>query len=119
MLTKDTLINNNTSYEALTNIFSEAFPIADFDVDINSRFALISLICYTTNVVKKQQPKATNYSVLKAITKGKNYPEDILKGIACICDGFSYKCKEFPTFNIKGSEIINNIYKIMDSYLPF
>lgn len=113
------ILTDNTPYDYLTKIFDNFFKIGYLDVDITSRFALISLVCYITNKIQEKVPNATNYTVLQTLVKGKKYPDDIIKGIACICDGFGYNCHEFPTFNLSNKEIIKKILEILDSYIPF
>ena len=48
-----------------------------------------------------------------------NLPHSFEKALSIICDDFSYGCKEFPTFNIKGSDMVKTIKNILNSYLPF
>ena len=46
-------------------------------------------------------------------------PEDFIKGLAIVCEDFSYQCQDFPVFGLKGNEIVKEIKNILSTYLPF
>ena len=86
---------------------------------IESRFILISLICYVYSKNKPKNPDLTYYELIYKLSRSKGLPEDFLKGLAIVCEDFAYQCNEFPTFGLKGNDIIKEIQYIFDSYLPF
>ena len=46
-------------------------------------------------------------------------PEEFLKGLAIVCEDFSYGCTEFPTFGISQKELIPKAKEILNTYMPF
>jgi hypothetical protein len=46
-------------------------------------------------------------------------PENFIWALAIICKDFSYQCTEFPTFGLKGQDIVKEIRGILKTYLPF
>jgi hypothetical protein len=53
------------------------------------------------------------------ISKNLGLPDEFIKGLAIVCEDLSYDCTEFPTFGLKGKEIVNKIVEILRSYVPF
>ena len=53
------------------------------------------------------------------INKDIHLPEDFIKGLAIVCEDFSYQCQSFPVFGLKGNEIVKEIKNILSTYLPF
>ena len=51
--------------------------------------------------------------------KGNMKVSSFEKRLAVLCDDFSYGCTSFPTFNIKGQDIIKTIKDILNTYVPF
>lgn len=86
--------------------------------DINSKFAVISLIGYLTYLCRKKNPIVTYYQVVKKIA-GQSLPEDALQGLAVVCEDFAYGCMQFPTFGLKGKEIPTKVREILLNSLPF
>lgn len=106
-------------YNKMREMYSKLFSLGYLNVDINRKFALISLVCFVTYKAKAKKPDVTHYSILMNITKDNTLPEDFIKGLAVVCEDFSYGCTEFPTFNLKGTDVINTIKEILNSYVPF
>lgn len=106
-------------YDRLRDLYNQYFSLGHINSDINRKFALISLVCYVTYKAKAKKPDVTHYSILMNITKDNTFPEDFIKGLAVVCEDFSYGCTEFPTFNLKGNDIITTIKDILNSYVPF
>lgn len=106
-------------YNELENIYNEYFSIGYLGTkDINTRFALISLICYVTKKLKEKKPDITHYQVLYKLADGV-VPENNIKGLAIVCSDFSYGCTEFPTFGIEDKKIPSKIKEILSNWLPF
>ena len=123
-------------YNEMRRMYSKLFSLGYLNTDINTKFALISLICYVTYKAKMKKSDVTHYQILMNnafvinddicyrsqdayITKDKPLPEDYIKGLAVVCEDFSYGCTTFPTFNIKPSEIVKTIQDILSKSLPF
>ena len=87
-------------YNEMRRMYSKLFSLGYLNTDINTKFALISLICYVTYKAKMKKSDVTHYQILMNITKDKPLPEDYIKGLAVVCEDFSYGCTTFPTFNI-------------------
>lgn len=86
---------------------------------IESRFILISLINHVYSKAKLKNPDLTRWELIMKLGKNKGLPEEFCKGLAIVCEDFAYQCNEFPTFGLKGNDIIKEIQYIFDSYLPF
>jgi hypothetical protein len=105
-------------YETMQRLYNTYFSLKYLGKDINSKFALISLVCYITEKLKEKKPDWTHWKTLYSINKG-SVPEDFLKGLAVICSDFAYGCTSFPTFGIEDKKIPAKIKELLDSYLPF
>ena len=46
-------------------------------------------------------------------------PEKFLIGLSIICKDFSYQCTEFPTFGLKGQDMVKEVRAILGTYMPF
>lgn len=112
-------IMNKPSFEEMHRYYMQNFSLGYLNTDINSKFALISLICYVTMKAKEKKPDVTYYSIIKQITKNNSLPEQFVKGLAIICEDFAYGCNKFPTFEIKPTNMIKTIQDLLNSYLPF
>lgn len=113
------LINmSEISYKSLRNLYSEYFSLGHLNTDINSKFALISLICYITNKLKSKNPDVTYYQVIYKLASTL-IREETIKGLSIMCEDFSYGCTEFPTFGIKDKDIPAKIKEILSNWTPF
>lgn len=115
MSLKDT---DELSYKSLQNLYSTYFTLGHINTDVNSKFALISLICYITNRLKSKNPDVTFYQVVYKLASTK-IPEENIKGLSIMCKDFSYGCTEFPTFGISDKDIPNKIKEILSNWTPF
>jgi hypothetical protein len=105
-------------YEELQALYTKYFSLDSLGADITNKFALISLVCYITDKVKKKKPDWTHWKTLYEIDKGKS-SENFLKGLAVICSDFAYGCATFPTFGIEDKKIPAKIKELLDNRLPF
>lgn len=110
---------NSPKFEELHSYYMRNFSMGHIDADINSKFALISLICYLTFKAKAKRPDVTHYQVIMQLSKTNPLPENFVKGLAIMCEDFGYGCTEFPTFNIKPNEIPQTIQRLLGLYKPF
>ena len=105
------------SYEEMQRIYAKYFTTGYLNIDINTKFALISLICYVTEKLKEKKPDVTHYQVIRKLAE--NIPEDQIKGLAVVCSDFAHGCKQFPTFGIENKKIPNKIKEILLNWIPF
>lgn len=106
-------------FNELKEFYNKNFTLGYLNTSVDYKFALISLVCYIYRSIKAKNPDATYYSVLMAINKTENLPEDFIKGLAIICEDFAYGAKEFPTFDVKPKDMVNYVKSILKSYVPF
>lgn len=105
-------------YADMQEIYSRYFSLGHLNTDINTKFALISLVCYLTSKLKEKKPDVTHYQIIRKII-GEGVPEDFIKGLAVICSDFAYGCTQFPTFGIEDKKIPDKIKEILLSWTPF
>lgn len=105
-------------YAEMQRIYSRYFSLGFLNKDINTKFALISLIGYLTDKVKSKRPDTTHYQIIRKIV-GNDVEEDFVKGLAIVCSDFAYGCKSFPTFGIEDKSIPAKIKEILSDRLPF
>lgn len=86
---------------------------------IEERMILISLICYVTYKSKLKNPDTTHYQIIMKLSDKLGLPDNFIKGLAIICEDFSYQCTEFPVFGLKGQDILKEIRSILSGFLPF
>jgi hypothetical protein len=113
-------------FKELQKIYKDNFSLGFFNKtqdDVSSSFekkiALISLICYVTYKAKLKTPDVTHYQIIMKIGNGLGLSEDLVKSLAVICEDFSYMSDSFPTFGIKGNDIITKIRDLLNSQMPF
>lgn len=105
-------------YTRMQEIYSDLFSLGNLNTDINTKFALISLVCYLTARLKEKKPDVTHYQIIRKII-GDELPEDFIKGLAVVCSDFAYGCKEFPVFGIEPKQIPGKIKEILSTWIPF
>lgn len=86
---------------------------------IEERFILISLIDYITYKAKLKNPDTTHYEIIMKLSKNLGLSDKFIKGLAIVCEDFSYNCSDYPTFGLKGQDIVKETISILKSYLPF
>jgi len=113
-------------YKELENIYKEYFSTGYLNPKVDSKMTsfekkleLISLVCFVTYKMKLKNPDATHYQVLMKLSDKLGLPDNFIKGLSIVCQDFSYNCSEFPTFGLKGQDIIKEIRGILNTYLPF
>lgn len=105
-------------YAEMQRMYSRYFSLGFLNKDLNTKFALISLIGYLTDKVKSKRPDTTHYQIIRKIA-GNDVEEDFVKGLAVVCSDFAYGCKSFPTFGIEDKNIPAKIKEILSDRLPF
>ena len=113
-------------YKELENIYKDVFSIGYLNpaptstmTSFERKLELISLICYVTHKMKMKNPDTTYYQVVMKLSDKLGLPDKFLIGLSIVCKDFGYSCSEFPTFGLKGQDIIKEIRGILSSYLPF
>ena len=119
MLQQTPDIITSPPYDELRKMYSKYFSLGYLNTTINNKFALVSLICFLTFKAKSNKPDVTHNKVIKSITKDSFYPEDFLKGLAVVCEDFSYGCTEFPIFNIQPKDMVKTVKELLTTYRPF
>jgi len=94
------------------------YSLGYMGTDINSKFAVISLIGYLTFNLRKKNPNVTYYQVIKKIV-GNDLPEEIIRGLSIVCSDFAYGCEQFPTFGLNNKDIPKKVREILLNGLPF
>ena len=107
------------SYKELEAIHSKYFSLGNLNININNKFALISLICYITTSMQKKQPDVTYYQVVNKLAEGTGTTEDEVKGLAIMCENFGYGCTDIPTFGIKPADMSKTVKDILNKRMPF
>lgn len=111
-------MDESASYSNMRRLYKEYFSLGYLNTDINTKFALISLICYITEKLKKKKPDVTYYQVIYKLASNL-VSEESIKGLAIMCEDFSYGCTQFPTFGIEDKDIPKKIREILHNWLPF
>lgn len=106
-------------FEEMRQYYLRYFSLGHLGTDINSKFALISLICYVTMKAKEKKPDVTYYKIIMKMAEKDSLPESFIKSLAIMCEDFGYGCSEFPTFNIKPAEMVPTIQRLLKTYNPF
>ena len=106
-------------FKTLQSIYIQYFSLGKIASDINTKFALISLICYIVKAMKKKKPDVTYYKVVNKLCEGTGWSEDEVKGLSIVCESFGYECDKFPTFDIKPADMTKTVKEILNKRLPF
>ena len=106
-------------FSELQYLYKEHFSIGYMGKNLDSKLALISLICYVVYKFKQKKPDVTYYQVITKISDGVGLSESQICALAIICEDFGYGCTEFPTFGLKGNEIAAKIKELLLSEIPF
>ena len=107
------------TFQDLKCFHNKYFSLGNLGTDINSKFALISLIGYLVTNLKKKNPDVTFYSTIAKINEDIHLPDDLVKGLAIVCEDFAFNCTNFPTFDIQPKDIVKTIKDILALWMPF
>ena len=112
------------SFDELRKFYSEHYslgylnlPESDGHSGFERKLILISLINYVVEKNKPKNPDLTPYALLYKMDP--NLPENFRRGLAVVCEDFAYQCHSFPTFGLKGQDILKEIKNILKTYVPF
>lgn len=114
------------NFNELKKFYSENFSLGYLNPSSENghstferRLILISLIDYITYKSKLKNPDTTYYEIIMKLSKNLGLPDEFIKGLAIVCEDFAYSCSDFPTFGLKGQDIIKECISILKSYIPF
>ena len=113
------------TFKELDKFYSDNYSIGYLNASpstrspFENRLVLISLICYVTYRTKLKNPDVTHYQIIMKLSEGLGLPDKFIWGLSIICSDFSYQCTEFPTFGLKGQDIVKEIRGILKTYIPF
>lgn len=113
------------SFQELKEFYTKNFSLGYINSGhgrsaIEERFILISLIDYIHYKAKLKNPDVTHYEIVMKLSKNLGLPDDFLKGLAIVCEDFAYQCDgDFPTFGLKGQDIIKEVVSILKNWFPF
>ena len=114
------------NFDELRRFYSEHFSLGNLNIPkteehsvFERKIILISLICYITYKTKLKNPDVTHYQIIMKLSKNSGLPDCFIVGLAILCEDFSFNCSDFPTFGLKGQDIIKEVVSILKSYLPF
>lgn len=112
------------NFKELRQFYSDNFTLGYINSghnrsSIEERFVLISLIDYITYKSKLKNPDTTHYEIITKLSKNLGLPENFIRGLAIVCEDFSYQCSDFPVFGLKGQDIVKEAISILKSYIPF
>lgn len=111
-------VHHPESVEALRQLHSTYFSLGYLNTDINTKFALISLICHLSKIIKTKKPNITHYDIIKQIIKNE-IPDAFCRSLSVVCEDFAYGCSEFPTFGIEDKKIPEKVKEILHTWNPF
>jgi len=114
------------NFEELRKFYSEHYSLGNLNLpeskehsSFERKLILISLINYLYAKNKPKNPDLTYYSLIYKLSKNLGLPDNFLKGLAIVCEDFSYNSSEFPTFGLEGKKILDKIISILKTYVPF
>ena len=114
------------NFNELKRFYSEHYSLGYLNLpatkehsSFERKLILISLINHITYKTKLKNPSITHYEVIMKLSKNLGLPDNFIKGLAIVCEDFSYQCTDFPTFGLKGQDIIKEVISILKSYIPF
>lgn len=92
--------------------------------DLADKLAIISLLCYLTQTLRKKKPSITVRQVVTtclgqvAPIADPNFPTAV-DHMTAVCEWASFGCTKFPNFGIKDKEIPAKIKELYQNMLPF
>lgn len=113
-------MDSDLKFEDLQRLYARYFSLGHINGDINNKFALISLVCFLTHQARKTNPNASCYRTIMKVIEGDTFPNELIIGLAVVCEDFMAGCTEFNKCGCKSAqEMITQIKTILSSWLPF
>lgn len=112
------------NFNELRKFYTENFSLGYINSgngrsSIENRFVLISLVNHVTYKTKLKNPDTTHYQIIAKLSQNLGLSDEFIKGLAIVCEDFSYSCDCYPTFGLEGKDILKEIVAILKSYIPF
>lgn len=116
------------NFEELKKFYSENYSIGYYlnpspsegESIFEKKLILISLINYITYKTKLKHPSTTYYEIIVKLSKNLGIPDSFKQGLAIVCEDLAYGCDgDFPTFGLKGNDIVKKAVDILKTYVPF
>ncbi len=109
------------SYEDRLNIYKEEYAVYDFGVSVKDSHKLVSLLCILTIALRKKTPtvKVEDVLVKCGVTREAYY--DFVEKLSINCDCIlKYDKPELDSYGFtKAADMVTEIKRIMETYLPF
>lgn len=106
--------------EALRQVlYNDLFVGLPATRDMGDRLALIGMLCYLTNALRKKNPQLTHHDVIKMCTKDLWVDNDQLIALGLICEWFSTDCIKFPNFGLSPKEMASKCTELISQLCPF
>ncbi len=115
-------MDTNRFEELRKILYDELFVGVPAGQDMGDKIALIAMICYLTNALKKKKPSVTYFDVINLCMKDFPLPfvdEDQLQILALVCEWFAADCKIFPNLGVSPAEMPEKIKNLISNLLPF
>ena len=103
-------------------LYNDLFIGVPATTDMGSKIALISMICYLTNVLKAKKPNITHADVIRLCKPNDGefwLDQENLDILALVCDWFSFDCKTFPNLGVPVKEMPEKIKSELSKLCPF
>ena len=110
---RDSELLKRPDYTKLSDLYRKYFSLGSLGESINLKFALISLLGYVVNSMKKKKPGVTYNEVTAKLAEKTCLDEVTIQAIAIITDDFSYGCTDFPTFGVQTKDLPRKIRELM------
>lgn len=115
----NTLENHSEpTYKQMATVYKEWFS-SGYLKSMQDKLALIDLIGWLVNSLRKKRPDVTYYQIVYKLAKGSGLTDFEIKRIAIIAEDFAYGCSDFIDFGLKINEVPAKIKEIFNRMLPF
>lgn len=99
-------------------VYKKYFSLNYLGNDISNKFALISLVCHLTRLIRKKKSSWTYLQTIQLLNK-KCISSEQEESLAIICEDFAYGCTEFITFGLKDADVPSKIQELLTMHIPF
>ena len=107
------------SFKEKKRIYLQNYSLGFCDIDLDTKFKLIGLICWLYDKLKPKRPDLTYYELLYGINKPQIIIEQLLQTLAIICEDFAYGVKTFNTYGLEPNVVVPTVKEILKKCLPF
>lgn len=107
------------AYKKLTEDYDKFF-IGYFSgtKEINTKFAVISILGHLTKEIRKKKPTTTSYEVIKAIEP--SLIDEIAMPLGAVTEGFMYGTEEYELFGMtENKDMVKFVKDTLITLIPF